>query len=60
MLMQIGPSLGKRGGSSSEMIWPATTQIAGHGVTDAEAIERGLKEKSPEFVEQSADLFAKS
>jgi len=27
---------------------------------DAEAIERGLKEKSPEFVEQGADLFAKS
>jgi hypothetical protein len=42
------------------MISPATTQIAGHGLTDAEAIERGLKEKSPEFVEQGADLFAKS
>jgi phosphomethylpyrimidine synthase len=28
--------------------------------TDAEAIERGLKEKSREFVEQDADVYSKA
>jgi phosphomethylpyrimidine synthase len=32
---------------------------AEHGMTDAEAIERGLKEKSHEFVQQGADVYAK-
>jgi phosphomethylpyrimidine synthase len=33
---------------------------AEHGLTDTEAIERGLKEKSREFVEQGADVYAKT
>ena len=33
---------------------------AEHGLSDAEAIERGLKEKSREFVEQGADVYAKT
>jgi phosphomethylpyrimidine synthase len=32
---------------------------AEHGLTDAEAIERGLKEKSHEFVEQGSEVYAK-
>jgi phosphomethylpyrimidine synthase len=31
-----------------------------HGLTDAEAIERGLEEKSREFVEQGSDVYAKT
>jgi hypothetical protein len=33
---------------------------AEHGLTDAEAIERGLEEKSREFVEQGSDVYAKT
>jgi hypothetical protein len=33
---------------------------AEHGLSESEAIERGLKEKSREFVEQGADVYAKS
>jgi phosphomethylpyrimidine synthase len=33
---------------------------AEHGLTNAEAIERGLQEKSREFVEQGADVYSKA
>lgn len=33
---------------------------AERGLTDTEAIERGLKEKSREFVDQGADVYAKT
>ena len=33
---------------------------AEHGLTDAEAIERGLEEKSREYVEQGSDVYAKT
>jgi len=33
---------------------------AEHGLTNAEAIERGLKEKSREFVGKGADVYAKT
>jgi phosphomethylpyrimidine synthase len=33
---------------------------AEHGLTDSEAIERGLEQKSREFVEQGAEVYAKS
>ena len=33
---------------------------AEHGLTNAEAIERGLEEKSREFVEQGSDVYAKT
>jgi phosphomethylpyrimidine synthase len=33
---------------------------AEHGLTSAEAIERGLEEKSREFVEQGSDVYAKT
>jgi hypothetical protein len=33
---------------------------AEHGLTNAEAIESGLKEKSREFVEQRSDSYAKT
>jgi hypothetical protein len=33
---------------------------AEHGLTNAEAIESGLKEKSREFVEQRSDAYAKT
>jgi hypothetical protein len=33
---------------------------AEHGLTNAEAIESGLKEKSREFVEQRSDVYAKT
>jgi hypothetical protein len=33
---------------------------ARHGLTSEEAIERGLQEKSREFVEQGADVYAKA
>jgi phosphomethylpyrimidine synthase len=31
-----------------------------HGLTNAQAIERGLEEKSREFVEQGSDVYAKT
>jgi hypothetical protein len=33
---------------------------AEHGLTNAEAIESSLKEKSREFVEQRSDVYAKT
>jgi phosphomethylpyrimidine synthase len=33
---------------------------AEHGLTSAEAVERGLKEKSREFVERGSDVYAKT
>ena len=33
---------------------------AEHGLTNAEAIEHGLEEKSREFVEQGSDVYAKT
>jgi hypothetical protein len=33
---------------------------APRGLTEAKAIERGLKEKSRELVEQGADIYAKT
>jgi phosphomethylpyrimidine synthase len=33
---------------------------AEHGLTNTEAIERGLQEKSREFVEQGADVYSKA
>ena len=33
---------------------------AEHGLTNTEAIERGLEEKSREFVEQGSDVYAKT
>ena len=33
---------------------------AEHGLSESEAIESGLKEKSREFVEQDADVYAKT
>jgi hypothetical protein len=33
---------------------------AEHGLTNEAAIERGLEEKSPEFVEQGSDVYAKT
>lgn len=33
---------------------------AEHGLSESEAIDRGLKEKSREFVEQGAEVYAKS
>ena len=33
---------------------------AEHGLTSEEAIERGLEEKSREFVEHGADVYAKT
>ena len=33
---------------------------AKQGLTDSEAIERGLEEKSREFVAQGADMYAKT
>jgi len=33
---------------------------AEQGLTDSEAIERGLEEKSREFIAQGADMYAKT
>ena len=33
---------------------------AEHGLTSEEAIERGLEEKSREFVQQGSDVYAKT
>jgi phosphomethylpyrimidine synthase len=33
---------------------------AEHGLTNAEAIERGLEEKSREFVQHGGDVYAKT
>ena len=33
---------------------------AKQGLTDSEAIERGLEEKSREFIAQGADMYAKT
>ena len=33
---------------------------AEHGITDAEAVESGMKEKRKEFLEKGAELYAKT
>ena len=52
-------SLGE-GGCSMKITEDVRKYAAEHGLTSAEAIERGLEEKSREFVEQGSDVYTKT
>ena len=55
------PSGEIRGGTKLVKITEDVRKYAAeHGLTDAEAIERGLEEKSREVVDQGSDLYAKT
>jgi phosphomethylpyrimidine synthase len=51
-------SLGE-GGCSMKIAEDVRKYAAEHGLSETEAIEHGLKEKSREFVEQGSEVYAK-
>jgi len=47
------------GGCNMKITEDVRKYAAEHGLTNEAAIERGLEEKSREFVEQGSDVYAK-
>lgn len=56
---QVRRSLGE-GGCSMKISEDVRQYAAEHGVSDEEALQKGMEEKSKEFVEKGGDVYAKA